>query len=448
MSEDDRSCPSCGAHVSPDASVCDLCGTPVEAAEPSNAETAGAEKDGTASSTEEATNKADGDASPDAPSPSESGSEKGGVDQVYCHECGWENPPGANYCSQCGTELQNLSEEETPAGTRSVEADLPSGPEKAESSEEVGGAMDDAEEEHVEMGRQILLVVGTAVVLVLGFFLATQWSRQYEWGGDEAESGPPAAAEQQSGGGGGPGASSPSGTRATGPAGPSSTPGTAASPSSPADLPTLVQEFGGAVEGAMAGETDSLRALVDGATGDEQRQLRTKLVQLYVGAGVPGRAALVQSKIATQTGRVEDRRRKANLLYKWMRQVEQQQGRAEVADVARHVAEAYAAVVEQRPDDLDARTRMGEAYLLTNNPMKGIQAINQVLDDDSTFVPARFQKGLALLQINRLDQAGRQFERVMEYASQDDPFYQQAKRAIEVIREQAGTASGSERSDG
>jgi tetratricopeptide (TPR) repeat protein len=125
-----------------------------------------------------------------------------------------------------------------------------------------------------------------------------------------------------------------------------------------------------------------------------------------------------------------------------MRRVEQQKGRAEVADVARHVATAYEAVVEQRADDLDARTRMGEAYLLTNNPMKGIQTINNVLADDSTFVPARFQKGLALLQINRLDQAVEQFQTVKKYADEQDAFYQQATRAIEVIREQAGSSQG------
>ena len=79
--------------------------------------------------------------------------------------------------------------------------------------------------------------------------------------------------------------------------------------------------------------------------------------------------------------------------------------------------------------------------------MNGIEAINQVLEDDSTFVPARFQKGLALLQINRLDQAVTQFEKVMDHASQDNPFYQQAKRAVEAIRKQAKSsgqaASGS-----
>ncbi len=433
MSEDSRSCPSCGAHVSPDASVCDLCGTPIEEADAPDPPATDAEK--------EAADGSEEDASPETAPASGSGAEEAPVEQVYCHDCGWENPPGANYCSRCGTELQDVSDDE-PAGARPVEADLPTG---AEASAEDSAAEEEISDEQAEMGRQILLVVGTAVVLVLGLFFATQWSQQYEWGSAD-ESTPPAAAERQSGESS-PNASPPSGAGATGSSGPSSTPEPAASPSTPEGLQTLVDQFGGSVAGAMASQVDSLRTLVDGASGDEQRQLRSKLAQLYVGAGAPGQAALVQSKVAEQSGRVEDRRRVANLLYKWMRKVEQEQGRAQVADVARHVAEAYAAVVEQRPEDLDARTRMGEAYLLTNNPMKGIRAINQVLEDDSTFVPARFQKGLALLQINRLDQAVAQFEKVMTHASQDDPFYQQAKKAIEVIRKQA-ESSGSGQSDG
>ena len=86
---------------------------------------------------------------------------------------------------------------------------------------------------------------------------------------------------------------------------------------------------------------------------------------------------------------------------------------------------------------------MGETYLLTNEPMQGIKAINAVLDDDSTFVPARFQKGLALLQINRLDQATRQFEMVQKYAEEGSPFARQAERAIDVIeKRRSRTSSG------
>jgi hypothetical protein len=316
-----------------------------------------------------------------------------------------------------------------------VTADLPSG---ADSAPDDGEEAAERVDEQAEMGQQLLVVVGVALVLVLGLFFVTQWSQDYEWGGDESSSEP--AATQSPGEAGSP--SSAPGGSAAGPSGGGAMSGAPSAQGSPTDLQTLVENLGGAVEGPVAGKIDSVRTALDGATGEQESQLRAQLVRLYIGAGTPGRAALAQSTLADQTGRVEDRRRQANLLYKWMRRVEQQGNRAKVADVARHVAEAYAAVVEQRPQDLDARTRMGEAYLLTNNPMQGIQAINQVLEDDSTFVPARFQKGLALLQINRLDQAVRQFERVMRHAGQDDPFYRQAKRAIEVIREQTSSSGG------
>lgn len=414
MSEESCSCPSCGANVPPGSAVCDLCGTPVE-------ETGAASED-PASSDEPAAAETEDTGSSDTSPPDGS---------VYCHECGWENPTGANYCSQCGTELQDVADASAPAGTRPVAADLPSASGPSESETEEPGEGD----EQAEMGQQILMVVGTALLLVLGLFFLTQWSQQYEWGGEgsPAEEGAQRAQQQSPGGGGG--TPSLSGGASDGSGGTRSP--QAAAASGPADLSTLVDELGGAVEGTVVDRIDSVKTALEDADAEQRRTLRRQLANLYVGAGTPGRAALVQSKLADRTSRTEDRRRAGDLLYKWMRQVQRDQGRREkVADVARHVAEAYAAVVEERPRDLDARTRMGEAYLLTNNPMKGIEAINQVLDDDSTFVPARFQKGLALLQINRLDQAVTQFEKVMASASQDDPFYQQAKRAIEVIREQ------------
>ncbi|PSQ78268.1 MAG: zinc ribbon domain-containing protein [Bacteroidetes bacterium QH_7_62_13] len=421
MSQDVRSCPSCGAQVSPDAAVCDLCGTPV------------------GDDPEEPAEDPVPNNSPDVDSEGESSS-IGEAEQasVYCHECGWENPPGANYCSQCGTELQDLSRASSPEGTRPVTADLPGGPEPTDDE----GGSPESDDDQAEMGQRILAVVGTGVLLVLGLFFVTQWSQQYEWG---ASSGSEPPGEQQTAEGQAVSPSSPAGP--SGRSGASSSPQAAAA-SAPADLSTLVDELGGSVQGSVADQIDSVRTALEEADNEQRRALQRQLADLYVGAGTPGRAALVQSGIADQTGRTEDRRRVANLLYKWMRQVQQAEGRrAEVADVAQHVAQAYAAVVKERPEDLDARTRMGEAYLLTNNPMKGIEAINQVLEDDSTFVPARFQKGLALLQINRLDQAVTQFESVMEFASQDDPFYEQAKRAIKVIREE-GQSSSQESSAG
>jgi ribosomal protein L40E/thioredoxin-like negative regulator of GroEL len=417
MADSSRNCPSCGAHVPDDSDHCDLCGTPVaddttdeRASDPEHEEPSGPATESEAA--DEADEMSSG---------------------VYCTQCGTHNPADANYCSQCGTELHTPSDA-GPKSARPVAADLPEGPSGSEAASEEPAP--DAEEAPASAGRQILWMVGVGLCLVLGFFFVTQWSQQYEWGGEEG-GGPPAAASESGGGSAGPAAGGEGPAAGGMPQG-----GAGATPET--DLESLVREFGGPVEGPVADEIDSLRAVEEETEGEQQRRVRAELVKMYTGAGAPGQAALVQRQLADATESVEDRRRAADLLYRWMRQVEQQQGRKEVLEVARHVATAYETVANERPEDLDARTRMGEAYLLTNNPMKGIRAINDVLDADSTFVPARFQKGLALLQINRLDQALEQFQQVREYAEEGQPFYKQAGRAIDVIEKQrakSGSAS-------
>lgn len=216
----------------------------------------------------------------------------------------------------------------------------------------------------------------------------------------------------------------------------------------PADLQTLLDRTADSLGGAMAGQIDSLEAQVEQASGQEKQQLQAELVNLLVGAGHPDRAALVQQEVAEATGTVDARRRMADLLYQWMQKLERQGQRNQISQVAHHAARAYEAVADERPNDLDARTRMGEAYLLTNQPMNGIQAINAVLEDDSTFVPARFQKGLALLQINRVDQAVQQFQAVKRHAEDGEPFYQQADRALTIIEKRRKQSASSQSPSG
>mgnify|MGYP006282058349 CR=1 FL=1 len=424
MTDSVDACPSCGAHVPAGAEHCDLCGAPVvEEESPADPPP------------EQAPDSVDETSSdrPDSDAP----------DRVFCTQCGFENPGTANYCSRCGTELQDLSGAGAPsgAGTKPVTADLPRGGADAPDTSGTDPAAADAPatdeaasgdgDDQAAIGAQVAWMVGVGVFLVLGFFFVTQWSQQYEWGA--GENGSSAGGSPQSAAQAGPGGGRPA-SGATAAQGGTSAPDT--------DLRTLVDELSGPVEGPVADKIDSLRAAEEEAQGERRRQARADLVRMYIGAGAPGRAALVQRQVADATGSVDDRRRAADLLYRWMRQVEQQGDRARVADVAGHVAVAYEAVADQRSQDLDARTRMGEAYLLTNNPMKGIRAINDVLAEDSTFVPARFQKGLALLQINRLDQAIEQFRRVQDYADPQQPFYKQAGRAIEIINKRRTSAAG------
>lgn len=431
MKTDSQTCPSCGAHVSPDADRCELCGTPVASGDGADDETSSDPSQ--ASDLEDAAETA----------ASESGAEE--ESSVFCNQCGWENPPGAQYCSRCGEALQDLSDA-APAGTRPVTADLPTGSSsadldatEADPSSKKEQSEDQTADEQAVMGRQIMLMVGGALIVVLGLFFVTQWSAQYEWSEDSASESPSAQA--------GAGEEAPASSPPAGAEGPMNAPGQGGGPgqgsgqADPTDLQGLLDQTASPVDGAMEGQIDSLKTQIEQTSGTEKQQLQTELVNLYIGAGHPDRAAVVQRDLAEASGNVEAQRRAADLLYRWMQKVQGQGEREQVFQVARHAAQAYGAVAEQQPDDLDARTRMGETYLLTNEPMRGIEAINSVLDDDSTFVPARFQKGLALLQINRLDQAVRQFEMVKRYAEDGSPFASQADRALKAIKEQREQSS-------
>jgi len=430
MSESTRPCPSCGARVPASSDRCDLCGTVVDD---------GPDPAGTAEDTEAESSEPEASRPEEAPSGPQAAD---GQDEpsVFCNQCGWENPPGARYCSQCGEALQDLSGASPPDGTRPVTADLPTSA-SAETSDEPSepDASSSPDEEERAMGRQIAMLVGGALVLVVGLFFATQWSAQYEWGGGgEAGGAPSSSAGNEAAASG-----------ATGGTRPMQSGGTTGGDEL-TDLQTLLEEAGASsVGGAMAGQIDSLETAIEQASGSDRRAAQAELVNLLIGVGQPGRAAVVQNDIADATGAADAQRRAADLLYRWMQQLQGEGQRQQVLKVARHAARAYRTVVDQRPDDLDARTRMGEAYLLTNRPMRGIKAINAVLDDDSTFVPARFQKGLALLQINRLDQATTEFEQVQEFAEEGSPFTRQADQALKIIEKQrrqssSGGASGSD----
>ena len=427
-------CPSCGARVPVDAARCDLCGatipddpSPDSAPEaPDDAVSPSPGSDGSSDTPPDASPDADGERAP---------SEEIEAAGAFCNECGWQNPPGANFCSRCGAELQDMSSDTVPEGTRPVAADLPRGTAPPASDAPPAGNAADEEAEQAAMGNRILLYVGGAAMAVVALFFVTLWSQSQTWGSEEA-SGPQTSSQAAQ-------RSSPASN-----GGPSQ--GSRPSPGSAAnggaittDLQQLARETGAEIPSTVSDRVDSLRQVIDTASGATRQRAQGQLVNLYVGAGQTGRAAVLQQSIAETSDSTEAWRRAGDLLYRWMQQFQQQGQRQQAFPVAQAAATAYETVAERVPDDLRARTRMGESYLLTNSPMKGIQTINDVLAEDSTFVPARFQKGLAFLQISRFEQAIAEFERVKGFSSEGEPYYRQADRAIQIIRERTQSAAGS-----
>jgi tetratricopeptide (TPR) repeat protein len=290
----------------------------------------------------------------------------------------------------------------------------------------------DADEQAAQqMQLQVGLLVGIALAAIVGFFFVTTWSQSVSWGGSDSGAGSPSAQ--------GPAASAP----AQGGGGPSIGGGSAGSNAPP--LETLVEENASGSDGqAAAGVTaqaDSLQRVVDQNDGVRRRQARQELVNLYIGAGQLGEAALTQRRMAETSGDPADWRRTGDLLYSWMETIED---RGTKAQVAPRVVEAYERVLAENPDNLDVRTDMATALLQTNNPMRGVEEINRVLKQDSTHFQARFNKGIMLTMIGRVDQAIEQFELVKRIVGEESPYFEQANQAIQTIQqqEQGGGSAG------
>ena len=105
-------CSSCGARFSAESDYCELCGWPVG-------------QDDHDMRIKETTPDLPSDTAAEAPPPS--GTETAATASpgtetsdagVFCHMCGWENPPGARFCSSCGTKLQEAASKKKLENTR------------------------------------------------------------------------------------------------------------------------------------------------------------------------------------------------------------------------------------------------------------------------------------------------------------------------------------------
>ncbi|PAP77289.1 double zinc ribbon domain-containing protein [Rubrivirga marina] len=113
-------CDSCGASLDPEATVCDLCGTPV-AATPSVS------------------------ADPPAESVEAEGQPRAGA---ACPACGHVNPPGSRFCNACGADLPVEAPTATPAPAAPTAGERPSS----------------------AAGKRGLMVVGLGVLAVVALY--------------------------------------------------------------------------------------------------------------------------------------------------------------------------------------------------------------------------------------------------------------------------------------
>ena len=353
-------CPQCGARIAPGAEQCDLCGANVE-------ETS-----------------AEVPASSDVP-PVAQNQPAAGAKGVFCNACGWQNPPSARFCSQCGTRLQPL-EASTPETSAAPAAPVlpPDAPGEASAS--------GREAIPEGMGRQLGVLIGAAVLLVVGLYVVTLVSKQ----GVASEPVAPTSVE--------------------------SAESVVADHNLDAQpLPEQIAEQAGALEQEIAG-----------LDGEAKLAKQRELIGLYTGAGRSDRAAVIQQAVAEVVDTPDAWTRTGDLYYEWMEDVEE----AHKAEVAPLAIAAYQNVLEVEPDEVDVRAKMAWAYQYDRqSPMEAITQTNLVLEQDPDHLQANFNRGLFLMRISRFDQAIEQLERVKEIAGEGTPIFTQADAVIEAVRE-------------
>lgn len=375
-----QTCDSCGARIREGAERCDLCGMKVggepddwtddpdtmsepddsggDGAEPEGIERAEAERDGAERTSEEA--------------------------GAFCNQCGWRNPPGANFCSRCGAKLQQIPSETAGAAAQSSgeprrTSTTPASPPLTETSDR------EESDSTAGMGRQVVVIVGAGILFVIALYMITVLSAENNRSSDPAPQ-----------------------TTAT----------------ATVDEPPLTEQF-------VPRETELLERL-DEASDSTAVDIRRDLMDLYLSANRIDLAAGEAESIAEITNTENDWAVAGNMYYDVMESRED----ASRTVYAKRAIAAYGRALEINPDNLDVRTDMAIAYMYDpDNPMMAIQETNRVLEQDSLHIQANFNRGVMLANINRIDQAIDQFERVKQIiGDESNPIYQRAEQAIESVQ--------------
>lgn len=362
-----KSCGGCGSRLKDDATRCDLCGTPVSGPEAVLADSSGSEA---------AEN-------PDLPGPINSTT----TDPIFCNSCGWRNPSDSNFCSKCGSGLQQWTEGLPVASARLPEAEP--GPKRSDRNLALEGGVEPG------AGKRMAIVIGVAVLLIIVVYLLLAISEQN--GGVSALSTPRIDSN------------------------------------APTE-PPLIDE--------LASRERDLYAELENLAGEDRIDKERELLTLYFTARRFDLAGAKAEEIARVTGAESAWIDAGNFYYDWMETSEPENK----SYYSQKSTSAYRKALELNPDNLDIRTDMAVAYLYDpENSMLAIQETMKVLEADSNHVQANFNRGIMLWQINRLDEAADQFEKVVRLVDDpDDAVSQRASEALLTLRtESAVIDSGS-----
>ncbi len=391
MGKERRVCPHCGAVQRGEASACDLCGSSLtEDGDPVASQGDGSRGEPVSEAADAATgHRSKSRTRHVVAASSRKRKDAGPVMKAggFCTHCGSAYLEGARFCGACGEKIVVLDDsgetaeevEEKESDGQTVTTPVRELPAKGDAAVPSRAATDR------ELGRQVLIVVGAGVLLVVGLFFITLASKST--GGDAP---PPASG-------------------------------------------TLVEVTPDPLPADLAAAASILEDEIDRSSGEERRQKQGELIDFYVMQSRLDLAAQVQDSVAHETGSEVDWIRAGNLYYDWMEGIEG----PEKGAYAKKAITAYQKALALNPANHDVRTDMAIAYMYDpDNGMQAISETNKVLEDEPEHIQANFNKGIMLLRIGRHDEAGAQFKRVQAIIGDStNQIYQRAEAALQAVEQ-------------
>jgi tetratricopeptide (TPR) repeat protein len=211
-------------------------------------------------------------------------------------------------------------------------------------------------------------------------------------------------------------------TELTGRTGPRLTPGggSGAEPATQTGLTADVADRVSELESRISATEDRAERLI----------LRQALVDVLVSAAAFAQAGEVQEAVASEVQTVDAWAEAGSFYLAHVLRTASPEQPIFAARSARAFEEALAL----RPGDLDLKTDLATAYRYDpDNPMRAVELVREVLDENPQHARARFNYALMLAEIGRTEQAREHLEMVLEIPDVDELVRQRAREMLESM---------------
>lgn len=163
---------------------------------------------------------------------------------------------------------------------------------------------------------------------------------------------------------------------------------------------------------AIRQEADSLLALYEATESIEKNAIfANSLVRLFAEAERYDSAAFYAEAVASEDDALTVQIQAGDMYYEaFMRALSTGQAQ----ELGQKVRYYYQKVLDEQPDNLDAKTKVAMTYVSSSTPMQGIQMLREVVDADENHELAVYNLGLLSMQSGQYEKAVERFQKVKE----------------------------------